>query len=52
MPESGKSQKVIRVYNRPARVEKRLPTTSIVRWQDNGTQGFVPTETLEEVEDQ
>lgn len=34
------------VYNRPARVEKRLPSTSIVRWLDNGVQGFVPTDLL------
>jgi hypothetical protein len=41
----------VRVYNRPAKVEKLLPSTSIVRWQDNGTQGFVPTDLLDSADE-
>lgn len=41
----------VEIYGRPAVVEKRLPMTSVVRWQDNGTQGFVLTALIEAVED-
>jgi hypothetical protein len=37
----------VEVFNRPAVVEQRRATVSTVRWQDNGTQGFVPTDELE-----
>jgi hypothetical protein len=36
----------IEVFGRPAVIEQRHPTVSVVRWQDNGTQGFVPTAEL------
>jgi len=32
----------VEIYNRPAKVEKVVDSHVVVRWQDNGTQGFVP----------
>jgi hypothetical protein len=45
--ESAHSTERAEVYSSPAVVERRLETVSVVRWQDNGTQGFVPTDDLE-----
>lgn len=44
----------VTIYNRPATVEKALPDSdrSIVRWQDNGTQGVVQSDAIKPEVDQ
>lgn len=38
---SESKSETVEIWNRPAKIEKRFSTTVRVRWQDNGTRGYI-----------